>query len=123
MKKTLTHKVILAIFSLILVAMPVLVSAALLPPAPYNSAQSDGFAGTTNLTVYAILMRIMALLLQFAGIIAVLFIIYGGYRYVTAGGNEDASESAKHIIFNSVIGFAVILLSWVILKVVENTVS
>ncbi|MGE5392775.1 MAG: Mbov_0395 family pilin-like conjugal transfer protein [Candidatus Saccharibacteria bacterium] len=54
------------------------------------------------------------------GIISVAFIIYGGFRYVTAGGNDDSSESAKKIITNAVIGLVVVILSAVVVNVIIN---
>jgi hypothetical protein len=50
----------------------------------------------------------------------VLFVVYGGFRYVTAGGNEDSAKSAKKIILNSIIGLVVIILSYAILVVIDN---
>jgi len=121
MKKTLINKLIVILFA-VAITLPFVAFAALLPDTPYDKGQASTAFGSGN-TVTQILTKILSILLQFAGLVSVIFIVYGGYRYVTAGGNEDAAESAKHIITNAVIGFAVIVLSFVILKVVENALS
>ncbi|OGE80492.1 MAG: hypothetical protein A2660_01370 [Candidatus Doudnabacteria bacterium RIFCSPHIGHO2_01_FULL_45_18] len=63
---------------------------------------------------------IIQLLLAFAGIVAVLYLIIGGFRYITAAGNEETAEQAKKTIQNSIIGLIVILLSYVIVTVIVN---
>jgi len=53
-------------------------------------------------------------LLTFGGILAVLFLIYGGIIYITGGAK--AEETAKKIIMNALIGIIVMALSYVIVK-------
>ncbi len=85
-------------------------------PAPGLFATKGGgtFAG--------ILTFVLGLLLQFAGIIATIYLILGAYYYMTGGANEDQTKKGKKMITNAIIGLAIIILSFVILKVVENTV-
>ncbi|MFA5135146.1 MAG: hypothetical protein WC505_05195 [Patescibacteria group bacterium] len=56
--------------------------------------------------------------LGFLGLIAVIFILYGGFTWMTAGGNEDKISTAKKIITAAVIGLIVILLAWAIVTFV-----
>jgi hypothetical protein len=51
-----------------------------------------------------------------AGLVAVVYLIIGGFRYVTAAGNPDQVELAKATILNSVIGLIVILISFLIVS-------
>ena len=55
--------------------------------------------------------------------IAVLFIIYSGFLFVVAQGNETKLARAKSAFFWSVIGTAVLLGSWVIATLIENTIN
>lgn len=55
--------------------------------------------------------------------IAVLFLIIGGFWYITAGGNEEQADKGKKTIINALIGVVVIILSYVIVNVVSNLVS
>lgn len=81
-------------------------------------------AGTSNLpndtSVSALIIRIINIALTVAGLIAVLFLIIGGFRYITAAGNEETAEQAKKIITNSIIGIVIIILSFVIVRVISN---
>jgi hypothetical protein len=49
-----------------------------------------------------------------AGIVAVIIIIVGGYLYVTANGNASQVGQAKNAIISAVVGVVIILLAFVI---------
>lgn len=61
--------------------------------------------------------------LTYAGIIATLFIIYGGFLYVTSGGNDEDAEKGKKILTNSAIGLIVIILAATIVRVLATTLN
>ncbi len=49
-----------------------------------------------------------------AGIVSIVYIVFSGFRFITSQGNEETVESAKRGLQWSVIGFVVILLSYII---------
>jgi hypothetical protein len=50
--------------------------------------------------------------LQFlAGLVVVIFLIMGGFKFMTAGGNPDEVEKAKKDIFYAVVGLIIILVA------------
>jgi high-affinity K+ transport system ATPase subunit B len=51
-----------------------------------------------------------------AAVIAVIFVIIGGVRYITSQGDEDAALLAKNTIIYSILGVIVIALSAVIVN-------
>lgn len=55
--------------------------------------------------------------------VAVLFLIVGGFWYITAAGNEETAEKGKGTVINAIIGIVIIILSYVIINVVANLVS
>ena len=82
------------------------------------SAGNTGLPNDTSLTGF--IMKIINIALAIAGLIAVLFLIIGGFRYITSAGNEETAEQAKKIITNAIIGIVVIILSFVIVRVISN---
>jgi hypothetical protein len=50
--------------------------------------------------------------LGFLGTVFLVLIIYGGFLWMTAGGNEQQIEKAKKILSNSVIGLLVVILAY-----------
>lgn len=53
-------------------------------------------------------------------LIAVILILIGGFRWMTAGGNEEKIESAKKTLYAAIIGLVIILAGWGISVYVIN---
>jgi hypothetical protein len=54
------------------------------------------------------------------GIVAVLMIIVGGFRYITSGGNDGNVGTAKNTILYAVIGLVIVALAQIIVRFVLN---
>ncbi len=54
------------------------------------------------------------LLLGFLGIIMVLLMLYGGFLWMTAGGDTDQVTTAQNYIKNAAFGAAVLLSAWAV---------
>lgn len=106
-------------FALLGLSLPLLSKAALLNPSDCPSTYlTCADANTKDLVI-----RIINILLSVAGLIAVLFIIIGGFQYITSGGNEELAERGKKNLQNAIIGVVIIILSFVIVRVISNTLS
>jgi hypothetical protein len=70
-----------------------------------------------------LIIKIINYLLIFAGMIAVLAVIVGGFWYITAAGNEEQAEKGKKAIINSIIGIVVITLAFLIIRVISHTLT
>jgi len=57
-------------------------------------------------------MSIVNVLLGFLGIIAIIIILWGGFRWMTAGGNEEKVGEAKQIITAGIIGLVIIFIAY-----------
>ncbi len=58
--------------------------------------------------------RLIMVALGFLGIISVVIVLMGGFKYMVSGGStEKADEARKHII-SGIIGLAIILSAWAI---------
>jgi len=65
-----------------------------------------------------ILQNVINGLLGIAGVIAVVMLIIGGFRYAAAAGNEEAIEAAKKTITYAVIGLVIVALALLIVNTV-----
>ena len=45
-------------------------------------------------------------------LIAVIMILIGGFKWMTAGGNEEKVEGAKKLLIAAIIGLVIILAAW-----------
>ncbi len=100
----------------------------------YNDVQSGlqtsglrdmfGTGGLNNSNdLFHFIAALIQILLLFAGAIAVVFVIIGGYYYITAQGNEEQVEKGKKTLINAIIGIVVVILSYAIINVISNLVS
>lgn len=67
--------------------------------------------------------NIARIVLGLLGLTGVVMLIYGGYIWLTAGGNEEHIKRATDIIRAAVIGLIIILLSWSIVAYVLITTA
>ena len=91
-----------------------------------RTGESAGFApkGTgDNVNFIKILGAYINGLLTLMGVLFLLLIIYGGFMWMSAAGNEDRVSKAKKIIMGAAIGIAIILLSMVITNFVLDIFS
>ncbi len=58
-----------------------------------------------------------------AGMVALLFLIWGGIRYMTARGDPKAVDSARGIITSAIIGLIIVLLSAVLFYFVGSALK
>lgn len=63
------------------------------------------------------------ILLPIGGVVAVLMIIYAGFLFVTARGNEAQITKAKDALLWAVIGAAILLGAWVISQAIKTTID
>jgi hypothetical protein len=67
-------------------------------------------------------VSIIQVLLGFLAIIVVLLILYGGFVWMTAAGNEDKVATGKKIITAGIIGLVIILAAWGIARFVVDAI-
>ncbi|HAM88219.1 MAG: hypothetical protein US83_C0010G0038 [Candidatus Falkowbacteria bacterium GW2011_GWC2_38_22] len=90
------------------------------------SAQDIGLDYANNLDLQAanesdpkqMAVDIVKYLMTFLGIIAVVVILLGGFKWMTAAGNEDKVAEAKKLIIAGVIGLIIILCAFAIVTFV-----
>ncbi len=66
---------------------------------------------------------VLGIVSSIGGVVAVFFIIYAGFLFVTAGGNEDKHKKAKAAILYAVIGTAILLGAQALSSIVCATVE
>lgn len=69
------------------------------------------------------IVSIIQILLDITIVIAILFLIVGGYQYITSAGNEEQAKRGLRTVTNAIIGIVVIVLSYTIVTVVSNSIQ
>ena len=88
---------------------------------PKNNYSDDSLIGSK--TASQLIARVVNILLYFGGIIAVVFIIIGGYQYITSTGSEEAAGKGRKTLTYAIIGLLVIIFSYAIVNILVNQLS
>ena len=94
-------------------------SAAELPKPPCNKLTGVNCTASEG-SVNDLIVTVINVLLGVAFLIAVFFLVIGGFRYIMSAGNEEQAEKGKKTIVNALIGIVIIILSYVIVQVVSR---
>lgn len=103
-----------------------LVTAPVLATAQLNSHfQCDPGTGLNcqSTSINGLIKTVINWLLGIAFGIAVLFLIIGGFWYITSAGNEETAEKGKGTAINAIIGIVIIVMAYVIINVVASLVA
>jgi hypothetical protein len=80
-------------------------------PGQCSAAGTDATTKINNLV-----HTVVNLLSAIVGIVAVIMIIVGGFRYITSGGNDTSVTAAKNTILYAIIGLVVVALAQIIVR-------
>jgi hypothetical protein len=115
--KNLTYYKIVLLLSLAIFITPLVVSAA---PTAITNPASNFFIEFSDNSFGAIISMVIKALLAIAGGLSILFLILGGIQYITSGVNEKLAATSKKTITNAIIGLVIVILSYAVLRLIEN---
>lgn len=81
-----------------------------------------GEAGLGNADLMTTISSIIRIALGFLGVIAVVIILLGGFKWMTSGGNDTKVGEAKKLIFAGIIGLVIVLSAYAIATFVINSI-
>ena len=110
---------------------PALVSASCDAPATTQEALQCGSSNSAGVpvstapsgTINSTVANVVNILSIFVGIVAVIVIVVGGFRYVTSNGKQESVQGAKNTIMYAVIGLIIAALAQVIARFVLRKVT
>ena len=116
------QKITLSLFALSLFLVPSLAAAQ-----NYTGVLDD--AGTAvygtadNATLFGTLGTLLSVILSMLGIALLILVIYAGFLWMTAAGNDSQVKKAKDILMNAVIGMVLLIASYAIAQFVVSQLS
>lgn len=88
----------------------------------YNAIEGELQLGQTDIRTMT--ASIINVLMSLLGILAVVIILLGGFKWMTAMGDEDKVGEAKKLISQGIVGLVIILSAWAIARfVIDSLVS
>lgn len=79
-----------------------------------NTIQSRAGLGSSQKQLPEIVGNIINIVLGFLGVLLLLYLLYAGFLWMTAGGEDKKTKEAQQYIQNAVIGLIIILASFAI---------
>lgn len=88
------------------------------------AAQAQGFEDPLKgLDPESAILKLIAFILGFVVLLAILGVVYGGFTYITAYGNDQRVGQAKKIIFWSIMGLIVVVMSQLLVGLVGSALT
>jgi hypothetical protein len=106
----MVKKFILLIFLIFLVLIPIAAKAQIFS-VPNPLGGQHGFN-----SIQEVVKALIDVAFSAAGLVAVIYLIIGGFRYTTSSGNAEAIEGAKATIINAIIGLIVVFISFLLVN-------
>jgi hypothetical protein len=67
-----------------------------------------------------IIQNFLSMAIRLAGVALFIMIIIGGFKYLTAGDNPKAAESARNTMTYAILGLVMVIGAWFILKFIAT---
>src|SRR3989338_10222397 len=80
-------------------------------------------AGFAQADIRLVIARLIRAAISFLGILVLGFILYGGFIWMTAGGDAERVGTAKRILTNAVIGLVIVFASFAITQFVLSSLT
>jgi hypothetical protein len=82
------------------------------------SANNNG-----NIDIGGLARTVVNIFSIIVGAVAVIMIIYGGFRYITSGGDSNSVGAAKNTLIYAIVGLIIVALAQVIVHFVLSTTT
>ena len=87
-------------------------------PCPPSGSQFQPLCNLNANRIGPVISSVVTILLIAAALIALFFLIFGGIRWITSGGDKSKVESARNTIIAAIIGLIIALLAFFIITIV-----
>ena len=87
------------------------------------SGQAQCDSGTATKSLNDTITSVINILSVVVGVVAVIILIVGGFRYITSAGDTARVASAKNTILYAIIGLIIVALAQVIVRFVLGNVT
>lgn len=114
-------KLITSVASAVAYGLPAVALAQL--PNNGGLVELEGNVNLGNRPLISTVGQIINVLLGFLGVIAVVLILIGGFKWMTAAGNEEKVGEAKKLLGAGVVGLVIILAAFAIASFVITQLS
>ncbi len=87
----------------------------------FAEEQGVGYAEKISPAVY--IGKVLNIIYSFLGLIGLILVIYGGFKWLTAEGSQEDIQKAKKIITNTIIGLVILFSAYAITQFVVEQLT
>jgi len=92
-------------------------------PSQCKSNSGGGNTVSCEKKVNSLITTIINVFSVVVGIVAVIMIVYGGFRYITSGGDSNNTAAAKNTILYAIVGLVIVALAQFIVRFILSKVT
>lgn len=86
-------------------------------------AGSEGAGYQTDANPETLIGQVIRVIISFVGVIFLVLMIYGGYLWMLARGNDQQVEKAKNLITAAIIGLIIVLAAYAITYILIDKIG
>lgn len=112
-----------AVLPLVLLLVGPVVTVAQVPDvnSPEFTNMASEFNLGTNTDFKQVIINLVKVILGFLGLLSVIIVLYGGFRWMTALGNEERVSLARGTLSSGLVGLIIILSSYALTAYILKT--
>lgn len=84
-----------------------------------NIEPPAGWGNLSKITIPGIISTLIKLILVVAAIIAFVFLVIGGIKWITSGGDKEGTQKAQGTITAALVGLVIVFAAWAIIRLLE----
>lgn len=85
-----------------------------------NLEPGGEFSNLGKITIPALVSALIKFALIIAALVAFTFLVIGGIKWITSGGDKEATAKAQSTITAALIGLVIVFAAWAIIKLIET---
>lgn len=78
-----------------------------------------GWGNLAKITIPGIISTAIKLILVLAALIAFVFLVIGGIKWITSGGDKEGTKGAQGTITAALVGLVIVFAAWAIIRLLE----
>ena len=85
-----------------------------------NLKPGGEFQNLVNYTVPGIIQAALKVILVVAALVSFVYLVIGGIRWITSGGDKEGTAKAQSTITAALIGLIIVFAAWAIIRLLET---
>lgn len=80
----------------------------------------EGFGPLSTITISGMVSTLIKLILVIAALLAFIFLVIGGIKWITSGGDKEGTKGAQSTITAALVGLVIVFAAWAIMNLIQT---